>query len=624
MIKLFEIFNDGMVLQRDKEVSVWGWSDPLSQIVLIFKDKKYETKTNNQGCWTIILSPCPFGGPYEMTVTDGKSTIKLTDILIGDVYLASGQSNMEIPIRRTLDRLNEIVKNINNPFIREFRVPIVYNFDKPQTRLTGGSWKNATGTNIVYLGAVSYFFAAAIYEKLGVPIGIVNTGVGGSPIEAWLSEEAIHGTGEYDTILCECKDASHVQNVLLTEKIREQKWYEKLNTEDKGLYGDRWTNISIDESDWLSVNLPFYFRDKPPLLNFQGSIWFRKEIIIPEGTNLNDVTLFLGAIIDADETFINEQLVGKTEYMYPPRRYSIPDGVLHHGTNQITVRLIVNRNSGGFVDGKKYCLSGSDWKIELNNEWKYNIGAVLSELPQSTFFQNKPCGLFNAMLSPLAPFSYRGILWYQGESNGYNSDKYEDRMATLIFEWRNKMDDNLPFLYVQLPNFNDPTQRVPETVWPFIREAQRKTLKQKNTAMVVSIDVGEANDLHPQDKKTIGDRLALCARSLIYGENIEFSGPCCEFATFNKTDGKVVLKFSHISGGLKLRNSPSSYFELCGSDGKYHYAKAFVRDDCIVIQCHNGENPTSLRYAWLNNPENPDLYNNSDLPASPFEITITT
>ena len=624
-LELFACFQDGMVMQREKPVSVWGWAQPGITVKVSFSGSVHEFKTDETGSWKVLLSPMPAGGPHEMTVSTPDEKIAIRDILCGDVYFSSGQSNIELPLSRTLDRLGGEISKINNPNIRQFRVPISYSFKGPQDRISGGSWMPATGDYILGLAAVVHFFASALNAQYGVPIGIINTGVGGSPIEAWLGEKYLREAGGNDEDLDKCKDDALVQKIMSAEASRQNGWYERLKEEDKGLKEPVWSNARCNDSDWKTAKVPFYFRDNYDLNAFHGSVWFRKTVVVPENADLDGVMLFLGAIIDADEVFINGQVSGKTEYMYPPRRYLVPNGVLAHGTNLISIRLLVNRGSGGFVEGKKYTLRGKDWEADLSGDWKYAIGAEVEELPQTTFFQYKPCGLFNAMFMPIVRYGFRGILWYQGESNTRRSDKYPDQFRELVRVWREALGADLPVMYVQLPNFDDPTGNMPVCEWAEMREAQRKALALPCTAMVVTIDSGESNDLHPQDKKTVGERLALCARSLVYGERIEWSGPVCTSAVFEAKEKRVKLSFSHVGGGLVLRNSPSRYFEVRSEGKEYISVTATIDGDTIYLDCALqalSDTPVLVRYAGCNNPENPDLYNRAQLPASPFEIAV--
>jgi len=624
-LELFACFQSGAVLQRDKPVAVWGWAQPGITVRLDFLNSVYETNADTSGAWKVILPPTPAGGPYEMTVSVSAEKIVIRDILLGDVYLSSGQSNIELPLSRTLDCLGDEVGKINNPMIRQFRVPISYSFAGPQEKFLGGSWMPATGDNVLELGAVVHFFAAALYAQYGVPIGIINTGVGGSPIEAWLGEKYLREAGGNEEDIENCKDDSWVQKVMTTEAARQNGWYERLKDDDRGCKKPVWSDTRCNDSDWQTAKVPFYFRNNYDLNAFHGSVWFRKTVVIPENADLDGVMLFLGAIIDADEVFINGQVSGKTEYMYPPRRYLVPDGVLRHGSNQISVRVLVNRGSGGFVAGKKYELKGKNWELDLSGDWKYAIGAEVEELPQTTFFQYKPCGLFNAMFMPLVPYCFSGILWYQGESNDRRSEKYAEQFKELVKEWREALRADLPVLYVQLPNFDDPTGTLPIGAWADMREAQRKGLSLSDTAMVVTIDAGEANDLHPQDKKTVGERLALCARALVYGEKIEWSGPVCTLALFEAKEKRVKLSFSHIRRGLSLRNSPSRYFKARSEGKEYQPVTATIDGTVIYLDCARFAQstvPVLVGYALCNNPENPDLYNGEGLPASPFEIAV--
>jgi len=624
-LELFACFQDGVVIQRDKPAHLWGWAQPGITVRVSFLGSIYEANADGSGAWKLSLPPTPAGGPYEMTVSASDEKIVIRDILFGDVYLSSGQSNIELPLSRTLDRLGAEVGKINNPNIRQFRVPISYSFTGPQDRISGGSWMPATGNNVLELAAVVYFFASALNEKYGVPIGIINTGVGGSPIEAWLGEKYLRSAGGNDEDIENCKNDSWVQKVMTAEADRQKGWYDRLNETDKGFVEPVWSSEKCDDSDWLTAKVPFYFRNNYDLNAFHGSVWFRKTVVIPENADLDGVMLFLGAIIDADEVFINGQVSGKTEYMYPPRRYNVPNGALRHGANLISIRVLVNRGSGGFVAGKKYGLRGKNWELSLSGEWKYAIGSDLEELPQTTFFQYKPCGLYNSMFMPLVHYCFRGILWYQGESNTRRSGKYAEQFKELVREWREDLRADLPVLYVQLPNFDDPTGNMPVGEWAEMREAQREGLSLSDTAMVVTIDAGEPNDLHPQDKKTVGERLALCARALVYGEKIEWSGPVCTSAMFESKEKRVKLSFSHIGSGLVLRNSPSRYFEARSEGKDYIPVAATIEGDAIYLDCASfalSAVPVLVRYAECNNPENPDLYNGERLPASPFEIAV--
>lgn len=626
LLKLFQCFKDGMILQRNKEVYLWGIAVPNREINILFLDKKYQVYSDKSGNWDVWLVKSAAGGPYEMKIVSGNEQITINDILIGDVYHLSGQSNMELPISRTQDRLSKEIAKIDNPYIREFHVPIVYEFNHPNKELSGGEWIRAQGESIMNLSAVGYFFAAKLYERYHIPIGLINTAVGGSPVETRLSLTTLKNIGGYDDIIAQCQDDAFVTETQKTENERMVKWNTKLDESDLGLANVLWNAKDFDDTNWKQCKIPFYFSDTE-LADLCGSVWFRKEVDVPKNSNLTNLLLKLGTIIDADTVYINGVKIGNTGYMYPPRRYSIPDGILHSGKNLIAVRVIVNRGCGGFVAGKPYCIEGLGSELDLSGNWKYAVGTRMPELPQTTFFQYKPAGLYNGMLAPLHKFTFNGILWYQGESNDSAPERYEKLFEAMVCEWRKDIYEELPFIFVQLPNFDDPTKSIAVNSWAIIREAQRRILTLPKTAMVVSIDVGESNDLHPQDKLSVGRRLALCAQNIVYGEDIEYSGPCCEKAEFtdagkHNNSSFVILTFSHIGNGLVLQANERSYFEMCGKDGVYYTAHAEIQNNTIILSCPEVNKPTSVRYAWCNNPVHPELYNENGLPASPFVIEI--
>jgi sialate O-acetylesterase len=613
-MNLSSILSDGMVLQRNAKVSIWGKTQVSQAVEISFRDKIYNTTSNSNGEWTVILDNLDPGGPYQMVITaDGEKSV-IQDILVGDVYVLGGQSNMQLPVSRTLDLYEEEITAEKQPFIRQFAVPQLYNFHAPQQDITDGRWISANPTDIMQFSAAGFFFARALYKTYGVPIGLILTAIGGTPIEAWMSEKTLREIGGYETVLEQCKDDSYITDTQHRDEERNQNWHKALNENDAGLK-EGWFEASYDASKWESFELPNAWTNSP-LESLRGAVWFRKEFDIPASMAADKAKLSLGTIVDADETYVNGKLVGSTGYRYPPRRYSIPEGPLKSGTNSITVRVISYQTTGEFIKDMPYKLVSNDQEIDLEGTWKYCVGSVTEALEPATFFQYKPSGLYNGMISPLQNYGIKGVLWYQGESNTGRPEGYRHLFKSLVKDWRNNWNiDELPFIFTQLPNFGEAVHS--QTDWAELREEQRMGLDIPYTAMAVTIDLGQYNELHPQNKKPLGQRLALSAKKIVYGEDIVYSGPL--YNRMEKIGNAIHLYFKQVGSGLVALNEEKlKGFEVCGPDGVFVPANATVSDEVVIVSHSLIEDPLHVRYAYLNNPEEANLYNKEGLPASPF------
>ncbi|WP_088105975.1 sialate O-acetylesterase [Halalkalibacter urbisdiaboli] len=614
-MKLSSIISDGMVIQRNKQVTISGNTKHFQKVCLTFLEKSYETTSDSNGDWSINLENLEPGGPYHMEIV-AEEKIVIQDILIGDVWVLGGQSNMQLPINRTLDLFSDEIKDANEPFIRQFSVPQNYNFHKPEQYLVGGTWTSATHPDVMNFSAVGYFFAKELYEKYCVPIGLIQTAVGGTPIEAWISEKTLRKIGGYDADLDYCKNDFHIAEKKRSDEERHDLWYKNLNAKDPGLKDISWYDSTMNVDDWDEFEIPNSWKDSN-LENIRGSVWFRKEFNLPSSMLENEAKLVLGTIIDADETYINGTCIGTTGYKYPPRRYLIPEGLLKSGTNSITVRVISTQTTGGFVKGMPYKLIANGKELNLQGTWKYRIGAITETLEPPTFFQYKPAGVYNGMIAPLGNYCMKGVLWYQGESNTQHPKGYSRLFNALMNDWReNWKSDAVPFIYTQLANFETSDTNPDEANWAVLREEQRLALNTSNTAMAVAIDIGEYNDLHPQDKKTLGKRLALGAINKAYHEDIVYSGP--QYKRMEHIGNSIHLSFDHVGSGLTARDGNLKYFTICGTDGKFVPANAFLRDNKVIVSHEQIKDPCHVRYAWLDNPEGANLYNKEGLPASPF------
>jgi len=618
-IRLPKLISDGMILQRDTELKIWGWASAGENVSIYFNEATFKTIADQNGNWQIILPKQKAGGPYSMKIA-GKNTIEINDILFGDVWLCSGQSNMETTMSRVSPLYSKEIPEINNPQIRTFIVPKEYEFSGPKDDISGGSWLKADQTNIMKFSAVGYFFAKEIHEKYNVPVGILLSAVGGSPAEAWVSEKGLKNFPVYLEDGRKHKNKSFIDSIRTSDRNRINSWYSSLNAKDAGYANPamRWNSNNLNTNDWSIMNIPGFWADSEPGLK-NGVVWFRKTFNIPEESAGKSAKLNLGAIVDADSVFINEVFVGNTTYQYPPRRYEIPAGILKSGENIITVRVVSNIGKGGFVKEKPYEIVFENTTIDLKGEWQYKSGAEMGPLLGETFFTYKPTGLFNAMIAPLKNYKVKGAIWYQGESNAERPLEYKNLLTDLINDWRLTLNQgNIPFIIIQLPNFMASKPEPSESNWARLREAQLKTLSVANTALAVTIDIGEWNDIHPLNKKDVGKRVSLAARKVAYGEEkVVYSGPV--YQSMEIKENKIILTFNTFGSDLKAKDCGElKQFAIAGNDKNFVWANAEIDGNKIIVSSDKVPNPVAVRYAWADNPEGANLYNSEGLPASPF------
>lgn len=612
------LISDGMVLQREAKVRIWGRCESGQDVVVKFLDQEYTAKADQEGHWSVTMEDLQPGGPYEMTVTAGSESRVIRDVLVGDVWVLGGQSNMELPVRRTLDLLADEVKDVNLPFIRHFAVPQIYNFHGPQSEVTGGKWTKAAGDEVLDFSGTGFYFARAMYERYGVPVGLIRTAVGGTPVEAWMSEETLRTYPGYGETIDQLKDDDYVASVKQREEASSRAWYHNLRESDEGLRG-KWFEPDVDTSDWKAFEVPNSWKGTE-LEPIRGAVWFRRTFEVPESMAGQEVKLYVGTIVDADDTYVNGVHVGSTAYRYPPRRYVIPSGILKSGTNTITVRVVSTGSTGEFIEDMPYKIRAANGEeISLEGVWKYRLGTSVSAPEPVTFFQYKPAGLYNGVIAPLRNYVIRGALWYQGESNTGSPKGYNELFTDMVRDWRNNWGiGDFPFIYAQLPNFGSPESYQENSHWALLRHEQRKGLATvENAAMAVIIDVGEHNDLHPQDKKSVGERMAKCAMKLAFGEELVYSGPM--YRSMEREGHAIRIHFDHTGSGLVAGGDGTlKGFVICGPDGKYLPAQAVISGDSVIVSNEQIQEPVHVRYAWADNPFDANLYNREGLPASPF------
>jgi len=618
-VRLPRLVRDSMILQRDTKINIWGWAAAGEKVNIKFIGKNYKAITGANGKWSVQLSPTKAGGPYSMDIM-ASNKITLKEILIGDVWLCSGQSNMVHQMELHSVTYENDIAQANYPEIRQFWLPTMADMNSPHDDLPTGYWKWANSQDVRQFSVVAYFFAKTIYEKYHIPIGLINSSVGGPGAEAWISEEGLKEFPGMINTIKKNKDTAYVNNTNRKAAANNK----RPEPNDKGLTAPvRWYDLSYlpPAGGWRRINIPGYWEDQG-IKDLDGIVWYRREVDIPASMTGVPAKVFLGRFVDVDFLYINGKLVGNTTYQYPQRRYKVPADLLKAGKNIFVVRVINYSGKGGSVPDKPYSLIAGKDTIDLKGYWQYKVGDVF--IPQRGVVergiaaQDEPTALYNTMIAPLTSYNIKGFLWYQGEGNTAKPEEYERLLPALIADWRNQWKQpTAPFLYVQLPNFGDVNYLPSESRWARLRESQLKTLSVPNTAMAVSIDLGEWNELHPDNKKDIGLRLALAAQKMALAENLVYSGPIYQSSAID--GNKIIVSFSNTGSGLiSIDEEELSQFAIAGADKKFVWASARIEGDKLIVWNDAVINPVYVRYAWADNPDGANLYNKEGLPASPF------
>lgn len=618
-VKLPRIFSSNMVLQQGIEIPVWGWADKGERITIEFNNNTIRTRADNTGKWKVELPVQEYGGPYNLTVK-GKNILVFENVMIGDVWICSGQSNMEWRVDQTINADVEI-SNADYSNIRLFTVPqTVAQF--PNDDISRGEWEECSPETIGDFSSVGYFFGRNLYNELNIPIGLIHTSWGGTVAETWISSETISEDPDFKELL----DKLQQMNM---DKYKEER-LEKISkifdgeipNEDKGIVDGKpvWSALDYNDGDWKTIQTPKYW-EQQGYINIDGIAWYRKEIQLNEDQTNSNLTLHLGKIDDSDITFMNGIEIGKTENEYSKDRiYTIDKKYLQPGKNMIVVRVDDTGGNGGiWGDPEEQFLAIGDEKMNISGDWKFKISkatvATVNIEPNSY-----PTLLFNGMINPILPYGIKGAIWYQGESNADRAKQYQRVFPNLINDWRKHWNQgDFPFFFVSLANYMQSVDQPAESSWAELREAQTKTLSLPNTGMALAIDIGEANDIHPKNKQDVGKRLALNALKITYNRDLVHSGPMYKSVNFN--EGKALISFTETGSGLKIKDKYGYIkgFSIAGSDKKFHWAKAEIVDNkTIVVYSNNVKNPVAVRYGWANNPDDVNLYNQENLPANPF------
>ena len=619
-LQLPPLFSDHMVLQRDVTIPVWGWAPPRARVTVKLDERSASTTADSTGRWRLAFAPLAAGGPHTLTVSRADDRVVVRDILAGDVWLASGQSNMEFRVEQGANAAHEIA-SANDSSIRHFKIPISWS-ERPVDSLAGGAWTVADPQHVGAFSAVGYFFARELRVSQRVPIGIVNSTWGGSAIETWISGRAqgMSPDGPANAFAAERRRVDSLSAALRA----------RLGTvpeHDPGLVDGKalWASPTLDETGWQKIKVPALWETQG-YENVDGIAWYRTTVTLSAEEAARGARLVLGAIDDDDITWVNGVEVGKTNGYNIPRAYDVPASALHAGPNVIAVR-VADGGGGGGIGGSTIVphLEIGGASHALPSEWSFRVGGLVFGMDGQRI--NKvPAVTYNRMVYPLIPMPIKGVIWYQGESNANNPAEaraYRTQFATLIRSWRRELNGgkgaDFPFLWVQLPNYGQPDSVPPlESAWALQRESMEGALTLPNTGEAITIDVGEAGDIHPKNKQDVGRRLGLVGRRVAYREPVVASGPTYRSHTIDGS--RVTLTFDHVNGGL-VSSAPSGEvggFAIAGPDRKFVWARGRIEGDHVVVSSDRVRQPVAVRYAWANDPPEPNLYNKAGLPAAPF------
>jgi sialate O-acetylesterase len=609
---LSPIFGDNMVLQRGKANTLWGWSEPGDSIRVQIGASTASAIAGADRRWEVKIQPPPAGGPYTLRISAPK-TLELHNVLVGDVWLCGGQSNMQVPLRFARNGADE-VKAADHPDIRFFTVAghAAYH----HTDLVEGNWKAVTPETADGISAVGYYFARKVHEEIHVPIGLIVDAMGGTPAEAWTSAAALRTIKDFDVPLAEldrlaATGAPEYGNYVMH-------WYDQY---DVGLKGN-WAAPTFDDSGWKTVTIPGGFAELG-VPDTPAVAWFRKEIILPDPLPAGMNLLFLGSVERMDTAWINGVWVGASAWVENPRVYFIGQGVLKPGRNVVVIRVLKTKPDGGFRGKPEELrlLLGGKTAVPLAGQWKGQLSVdARPPHPLPIGYENwpvMPTVLYEGMLKPIAPLSIAGILWYQGEQNSERGYHYRKVLPAMIADWRRLFaQDDVPFYIVSLPAFKHRSATPVDDAWAETRESQALTAASvPNSCLAVTIDTGEADNIHPRDKFPVGERLARCALANYYHQHVVYSGPT--LASVERLPGVIRLHFTHTDGGLIVKGAKLEEFSIAGEDRKWVWADARIEGDTIVVSSPLVPNPQEVRYAWQSNPA-ATLFNGAGLPAAPF------
>lgn len=626
-LQLAQLFSSNMVLQQGIATPVWGTAKKGTTVSIILNGKQAVASVGRDGKWMGKLPPQQAGGPYVMKVMDEADTLVLTNVMIGEVWVCSGQSNMEMPVGnwgKVANYEQEIAgANYSNIRLMHLRKSASNTPEDEVQLYNKEQWQVCSPATIANFSAVAYFFAKNIYQKHPVAIGLIQATYGGTVAQAWVSGASLSTMSEFTKDIASIEKHPQ-QEVMKTYNTALQQWIQKTEPLDSGFANNEplWNNEG-NKSSWKNMVLPAYF-DEAGLTDFSGFVWFKKKFQLTPEFISKDLTISIGSLGDEDIAYFNGVEIGRN-IIAGKRLYTVPKQLIKAGENTLIIRLLVyHKYANIYGEGDRFSISAGDTsKIPLAGNWQYKIGyEAANPPPAEPDDPNRTTVLYNAMIHPLIPYGIRGVIWYQGEYNVGRAVQYCTLFPLLINDWRTHWKQgNFPFYFVQLANYK-PVDTLPPALseWAELREAQTYALKLRNTAMAVAIDLGEAEDIHPKNKQEVGRRLALIARAKLYGDDINYSSPAYSYYTVNGNKSRIF--FTHIAGGLHTNGGTQiKGFTLAGRDHIFYNAHAILKNHSVIVYHNKVPHPKIIRYSWADNPVG-NLYNGYKLPLIPFRTNI--
>lgn len=625
-VVLPSIFTDNMVLQQKTEITFYGVATKNKQLTVKtgWNRKEYHAETDEQGKWSLKISTPVAGGPYEITFSDGDK-LQLKNVMIGEVWFCSGQSNMEMPVAgwgKVMNYEQEIAQAAY-PSIRLFQV-------KKNTSLaplkevesTMEGWQECSSATVPEFSALAYFYARSLWKELNIPIGVIDCTWGGTPAEAWTSYKTLKQVLGFREELTKMEQLDFDPDRMeMAYNQESSEWQSLFSKEDKGMEEGKpcWIAPNLSEAQWQDMCLPGYWESKG-LKNFDGVVWFRRSFEIPAEWIDKPLKLHLGMIDDEDITYFNGVEVARGSGFMTPRTYTVPAEQVKAGKAVLAIRVSDFGGEGGIHGNTEdFYAEVNGKRISLAGDWKYRVGLSLKGFPPApvspTQSSSYPTVLFNAMVKPWTAFPVKGVIWYQGEANVGRAEQYGDLFPALIADWRRQWQNDFPFYFVQLANFMESKEIQPDSEWAALREAQTKALKLDRVGMAVTIDIGLANDIHPKNKQEVGRRLALVALADSYGKKVCSSGPV--FQNYTIKGNKMELDFGQGQDGFQIKGTILKGFTIAGPDHVFYPAEATVQEGKIILSSPKVSVPLAARYGWADNP-NCNLYGKNGLPVAPF------
>ncbi len=625
-VQLPAYFTDNMVLQQNRTLTINGTARAKRNVTLItsWDNNSYRTKAAADGSFSIEIQTPPAGGPYIMTFTDGEK-LTLKNIMSGEVWLCSGQSNMEMPLAGwgQVDNYRQEIAEANYPNIRLLQIRKTTNvLPSDEAILNNGGWQSCTPKDVEEFSSVGYFFARQLWNDLQIPIGVIDCTWGGTPAEAWTSADALAQMGDFDFELDKMKNGLSYDQLRANYAKDIAEWNQMLVSKDAGQKNGvaLWATTPGPAGDWGTIQAPGYW-EKQGLAGLDGVVWYRKEVDIPASWAGKAVTLSLGTIDDDDVTYFDGKEVGKTVGFNVTRKYTIPANLVKAGKSAITIQISDLQGDGGlYGDAANLYMECNGQRISLAGDWNYRIGIDMAEMPpmpSSPDHSGHPSVLYNGMVNPLINYPIQGVIWYQGENNVGRNQQYSVLFKTLINDWRQKWGTNLPFYFVQLAGFMEPKTVQPESQWAYLREAQATALHLDNTGMVVATDIGDANDIHPKNKQEVGRRLALNALSKTYHKPMVADAPV--MTNYTIEGNQIVINFNQ---PLERPSEPIQGFIVQKPNGEFVLGNVkWLNSTTLSVSADGVQLPVAVRYNWADCPGG-TLYGVDGLPVAPFRTDI--